>query len=293
MQVLLATDGSVYANEAAWLLAHLPHQERLELTVLSVVFAPEVHGTIETKSWMSQRAEADKRQAERNFREIEAMFQGANVDLEHAIAEGHVAETIVREANQRKPDLLVLGARGHSTLDRILLGSVSDFAATHANCSVLLVRPTGLREHDHRKLNICFAYDESAPSNEALRELADFGWGKNTNIDVITAVSFMNVYSSEVPLQIDVAQVRDSLEEHAREAAEVLLALSPNVHTFVREADHIGDGLVNFAVERKSDLIVMGDTGRGMLGRFLLGSVSRYVLRHAPCSVWIARQTDA
>jgi nucleotide-binding universal stress UspA family protein len=139
-------------------------------------------------------------------------------------------------------------------------------------------------------LKILFAFDDSAPSLAAMRELPEFGWGKNTQIDVVTAVSFLNVYSSEVPIQIDVAQVKLSLEEHARMAAEDLRRLSPNVNAFVHEADHIGEGIIEFATERGSDLIVMGDTGRGMLGRFILGSVSRYVLRHAPCSVWIARQ---
>ncbi|MCA9134248.1 MAG: universal stress protein [Planctomycetales bacterium] len=293
MKVLLATDGSKYAEEAAWLLAHLPHSERLDLTVLSVIFTPDVHGTIETRAWMSRRVEADKAQAKRDYEKIEEMFQGANVNLVHAVVEGHAAETIVNEAETRRPDLVVLGARGHSTIDRLLLGSVSDFVATHAPCSVLIVRPTGLRQEVHRMLNICFAYDDSKPSNTAIWQLADFGWGKKTNIDVVTAVSFLNVYTSEVPIQINVAEVKDSLEEHARNAAEVLRKLSPNVHAFVRETDHIGEGLVQFSQKRNSDLIVMGDTGRGMLARFLLGSVSRYVLRHAHCSVWIARQRAA
>jgi nucleotide-binding universal stress UspA family protein len=290
MKVLLATDGSKYAEEAAWLLAHLPHDERLKLTVLSVVHKPAVSDASETNVWMSQRAEAQEAHAMLDYDRVREMFQGANADLEHVITEGHIAQTIIAEAEERRPDLLVLGARGHSTLDRLLLGSVSDFVATHAPCSVLIVRPTGLREQKHRTLNICFAYDDSEPANAAIWHLAEFGWGKNTNIDVVTAVSFLNVYSSEVPIHINIAEVKDSLEEHAREAAELLRKLSPNVSAFVREADHIGDGLVRFAKHRNSDLIVMGDTGRGLLGRFLMGSVSRYVLRHAQCSVWIARK---
>ncbi len=36
MKVILATDGSQHAEEAAWLLAHLPHADKHELTVVYV-----------------------------------------------------------------------------------------------------------------------------------------------------------------------------------------------------------------------------------------------------------------
>jgi len=44
MKVILATDGSQCALEAAWLLAHLPHSDKLELTVLFVSNIPNLHG---------------------------------------------------------------------------------------------------------------------------------------------------------------------------------------------------------------------------------------------------------
>jgi len=55
-------------------------------------------------------------------------------------------------------------------------------------------------------------------------------------------------------------------------------------------SDHIGDSIVNVAEETNANLIVVGDTGHSLLSRFLLGSTSKYVLRHAPCSVWISRR---
>ena len=37
------------------------------------------------------------------------------------------------------------------------------------------------------------------------------------------------------------------------------------------------------------DLLVIGEAQRSSLSRLLLGSTSRFVLRHAHCSVWVAR----
>ena len=75
-----------------------------------------------------------------------------------------------------------------------------------------------------------------------------------------------------------------------RDVVPVLLQAALDTNAVVREAYHIGDSIVRFLEERRCDLIVMGDTGRGLLGRFFLGSVSRFVLSHAGCSVWIVRR---
>ncbi|MGZ4896245.1 MAG: universal stress protein [Candidatus Angelobacter sp.] len=46
---------------------------------------------------------------------------------------------------------------------------------------------------------------------------------------------------------------------------------------------------MEYADEWRPDLIMVGSHGRRGLDRFLLGSVSDAVARHAHCSVWIVR----
>lgn len=48
-------------------------------------------------------------------------------------------------------------------------------------------------------------------------------------------------------------------------------------------------GIIDSAEEWHADLIVLGSHGRTGLGRFLLGSISDTVMRHARCSVEIVR----
>ena len=57
----------------------------------------------------------------------------------------------------------------------------------------------------------------------------------------------------------------------------------------VSEAEHQGEAIVQFIDDQLIDLVVIGDTSRGVIGRMLMGSVSRFVLHHAACSVWIVR----
>jgi nucleotide-binding universal stress UspA family protein len=57
------------------------------------------------------------------------------------LAEGHPAPQIIRAAQQRRVDLVVLGSRGMTGVKRFLVGSVSRKVARHAPCSVMVVRP--------------------------------------------------------------------------------------------------------------------------------------------------------
>ena len=55
---------------------------------------------------------------------------------------GSPAQELKAFADSNKVDLVVMGAVGHSALQRILLGSVSDYVATHAEASTLIIRPS-------------------------------------------------------------------------------------------------------------------------------------------------------
>ena len=50
---------------------------------------------------------------------------------------------IVDYAANWKADLIVLGSHGRKGLDRFLIGSVAEFVARHAFCSVQIVRIPG------------------------------------------------------------------------------------------------------------------------------------------------------
>ena len=57
----------------------------------------------------------------------------------------------------------------------------------------------------------------------------------------------------------------------------------------VLDVASIPDTIVNYAADKKADLIVMGTKGRTGLKRILLGSVASGVVSHASCSVLVVR----
>lgn len=284
--VLLATDGSSHAEDAARFLSHLPHQEKLALTVLTVLEAPYVNFHYPTSDWIEEAVKLEKARAVESFQKIEALFTGANVDLKHIVRDGTRATTIVEVAQEIKSQLIILGAKGRSTVSRILLGSVSDHVATHAHCSVLVVRPTKNRQSG-QPLRITIGYEETGPATAALEEFSETNWGTDTDVRIVSVVAYLaDMFRNE---SFDGAGIKESVLETVRRATEQLADSAPTAIATVIESEHIGEGLVVYATEHDTDLLVVGETSRSALGRAMMGSVSRYVLRHAPCSVWISR----
>lgn len=59
---------------------------------------------------------------------------------------------------------------------------------------------------------------------------------------------------------------------------------------FTQHVGDPGDIICTIARSWKADLVVMGRRGRSGLSEFFLGSVSNYVMHHAPCSVLIVQE---
>ena len=278
-RILLATDGSDLAQNAAKFLAHLPHRETIELTVVSALYVPGRGESYFVGDWTQVGLEREQKSAEEAFAEIENLFSGANVRLNQVTREGHPGETIVSVAKEVQPELVVIGATGHSAISRMLLGSTSDYVATHAPCSVLVVRPTDVVRGE-RPLRVAIGYEPTGPAQAAVEEFAEFDWGKETDVKLVSVRYVPGFYDIET---------RKAEEDLVHEAVKQLHKSAPLASGQVVESDHIGEGLVNFVEANDTDLVVVGETPRTRLGRILMGSMTRFVLRHAPCSVWITR----
>jgi nucleotide-binding universal stress UspA family protein len=78
------------------------------------------------------------------YRHIEVELEAIQASLpcrsQVEIVNGDPAEEIIRLANIHKADLIVLGSRGLTGVNRILKGSVSSQVVSDAHCSVLVVK---------------------------------------------------------------------------------------------------------------------------------------------------------
>ena len=93
----------------------------------------------------------------------------------------------------------------------------------------------------------------------------------------------------------DTRQLESILESETNKAYDLVKSAAERLHSAGFEAStsvRKGDAkmvILDCATEWSADLIVVGSHGRKGLTRFVLGSVSEAVARHANCSVQIAR----
>lgn len=135
-KILLACDGSAgafLATQAAGLLAR---KYGVPLSVLNVV---EPLSTL-VQALQPQSVVAEVRAREMALTRVRTMVNQCDCVYSLAQQTGHPAETIVQYAEENEVPLIVLGSRGMSTLKALALGSVSYRVASHAHCSVLVVR---------------------------------------------------------------------------------------------------------------------------------------------------------
>ncbi len=74
--------------------------------------------------------------------------RGAGVTAEFFVWGGDPGSSITAAAQAEHADLVVVGTRGRSGAERMLLGSVSDYVVRHADCPILVVRPPAGRNQE-------------------------------------------------------------------------------------------------------------------------------------------------
>jgi nucleotide-binding universal stress UspA family protein len=92
-----------------------------------------------------------------------------------------------------------------------------------------------------------------------------------------------------LPLDVDLppeAAKGDSVLARAEHVAD---ELNVDLETEILQARDVGTAIVDEALERDIDLIVMGIGYKRKFGEFDLGHTAPYVLKNAPCRVWLAR----
>ncbi len=136
--ILLATDGSAPAGRAADLAASLATRYHSKVMVLhAFAMIPRYLGEPNFEEALRKTLDGSRAlvdDAAKRLRELGV----AEVDTD--VIEGPAANVILGVAETRKPDLLVLGARGLSTWQGLLLGSVSMAVTQRAECPVLVVK---------------------------------------------------------------------------------------------------------------------------------------------------------
>ena len=137
--IVVGTDGSPGANAAVQRTAEIAKGS--EARVHLVTAYPDVPYSRETIASSAKVDPVDLRQAaESVLSRAGRRLDAEGIEFESHAREGDPAHAILEVAEEQGADLIVVGARGLTGLQRFLLGSVSSKLSHHSPTSVMVVR---------------------------------------------------------------------------------------------------------------------------------------------------------
>ena len=198
---------------------------------------------------------------------------------------GEPYECLVAEAESGSRDLIVLGVKGHSLVERALLGSVTRRVIGYTNKDVLVIP---LHSGIGWK-RILVASDCSPGSEVALSRALDLAASYGSELTVVTAMD-LPIRAQGEALGVSGEVVR-RCQDHVAEVQRRTAALNLEVHGVVVTGQAF-QAITKLARQEKVDLIIMGSHGHTGLTRLLMGGVTERVIGHAPCPVLVVKRKE-
>jgi nucleotide-binding universal stress UspA family protein len=142
LKILLAVDDSECSEAATRAVVQQMRLDRAEVRVLHVL-EPIWLGVDDALGQVRQieaAREGGLKRGKELLEHIKSILATAGLTATTALEEGDPRFAIVDYAAQWKADLLIVGSHGRKGLGRLLIGSVAEYVARHAPCSVLIMR---------------------------------------------------------------------------------------------------------------------------------------------------------
>ena len=297
MKLLLATDGSDCANAALDFLLRSPFPDDCAVILLTVI---DKRVFVDVESVELTQAQSDSLHAVRNtVREEAQAFLDATAQrvrergwaVTVQLRAGDVAEEIIATAEESPVGLVIVGSHGLSPAGRFRLGGVSTQVLMYAPCSVLIVKQPEAGSSQPESWRVLLAYDRTTPARKALEMCASLPWREGDAVEIVTVLTLVTGFREDILQQMSPVWQQQKIAARAAldEAVVKLCGSLPKVTSQLREGVSSAQEIIEAATTAGSNLVVLGSRGKSPLQRFLLGSTTANVARHAPCSVLVVR----
>jgi nucleotide-binding universal stress UspA family protein len=265
-KLLVATDRSLFSEGAITAAISFAKRCSSKLYVMTVVEKNPEYETIGAELLQKETEEAARYLASLKVRAQEEILSCGTI-----LRRGDSASRlIVEEAARLEIDMIVVGRRGRSGLEKVLLGSATAKVIGHAPCKVLVV-PRAARIGFK---NMLVATDGSEHAQTAAREAIEIAKHSGSRLIALSAAPSEEEKGKSLANVGDVALA--ALQAGIR--AETVALIGKPHEVIVETAKGMG-----------VDLIVIGAYGKTGLKRLLMGSTTEKVVGLASCAVLVAK----
>ena len=286
MNTLLAVDGSDNAYEAVRALKYFSRADTL--TLLHVLDVPRPAYPM----MVPEVAEDLYRTVEKGMREdgqrllerVASLLPAGAGPVDKRLGVGSPAEVIVKEADQGKVDLILMGSRGVGPVKEQLFGSVSHRVLTLASAA------TGIVSAPIKTLNrILLPLQDPDDAEAATKFLSTKPFRGDVELTLFTVFPTpIAPWPLGTGMSSPIQQGLDSAKDFLTLTASKLIPLGYNTRTLAVQG--VPTSMIMHEADKlRPDLIVMGSHGRKGLSRFVLGSTSHALLHSARYPILVYR----
>jgi len=300
MKALCAVDGSKFSMRAVEALGTLFQQSLREVILVHVIdtsllelgLKKEGIATGKTKKILTTlEAEGKKvlKDSEAYATKVLNQKPGeALVKIRPVLVKGHAAYSLVKEAEKRKPHLMVLGSRGFHDMKGYFMGSVSRKVLGHAPCPVCIVK-----DPIQTPVQVVLAVDGSNASRRAATYLKSWISPDVVSVHVLSVIpEASRGLGSSLRAKPYTKALTDAFQKQAQETTANVRSLFLKRKFKVTSEVVSGNprtAILDSLVNREAGLAVLGAKGLTGPERFQMGSVSEWVAAYSGCSILVVR----
>ena len=303
-KMLVPLDGSKLAEVVLGYAKELAGRLDLDIILLHVRRPEEAEKDPIHRSYVDRMAESIKLQAREVQKKTMAKPGGKAVEAWGELAVGNPAEEILRYADKKKIDLILLATHGRSGVKRWAMGSVADKVLSTSKIPVWLARadiPEEIVHDEWPRRTILVPLDGSGLAESVLPHVEALA--KQRGAELVEVVLLRVCYPPEISSDYPEASMPLSWEEHvkhemawAKRGCEQYLA---DVQKRLKGSDlnvrsevlmgKPADEIIKYVKEKNINLIVMATHGRSGLSRWAYGSTADKILHGAASPIFLVR----
>lgn len=280
--IVAATDFSKISLEALKWAAFLSGEKHSNLHLIHVL--PETNISISdtvSPEVLETLTRVNKQDATKKLDKIvKRIKSNKNVNVDAVITQGSPHHEILKFADKKKGDIIVLGTRGLSDLEAFIIGSTASRVTRGSKIPVLVIR----KPKRTKAKKILVPTDLSKVSLEGLKFAVEFAQDYEvSSIDVLTCIE-----SSESELPDNVLEkTKDKLK---KEISKLIGSETNSINYNIVPAYSVPEGIIDFVQKKKIDLIIMASHGRSGVSRILLGSNAEKVVKKSSVPVIVVKK---
>jgi len=268
--ILVPVDFSEQAKYAARAASDIAKISNAKIYLLHMLELPT--GVIDPSSFGSSSntptALLFLKRAHEKFEDFKKQPFLKGLDVEDSVQFHKAYDGIIDESAKRKVDLIVMGSKGTSGLEEMLVGSNTEKVVRNSKIPVLVIK----NKIEHFKIeNIVFASNFEPKNKVSFQKILDFTSLFNARIHLLKINTINNFETTKESSDA----IRNFINNY--ELGDYTL----NIYNDVS----IEAGIINFSSVIDADVILLNTSGRKGLTYFFTGSIGKDLSNHAELPV--------